>query len=173
MRENLRIGRGPFDMDGFGCVHLDDANYAAVRCKRNSEGRSSIDQTGSRKPTQSSDIPYAIPKCSLVKLRHLCSALKGRKCVHLPRYSSETGHPPRCEEGLPTFTLEKLVPGGIAEVSPSHGRAAGEGQATPGCRRGSNPRANCNCLWVSRIIIVIMKAGVIPPTIASRSIHWI
>jgi hypothetical protein len=31
---------------------------------------------------------------------------------------SETGHPPRCEEGLPIFTLEKLVPGGIAEVSP-------------------------------------------------------
>ena len=30
----------------------------------------------------------------------------------------ETGHPPRREEGLPTFTLEKLVPGGIAEVSP-------------------------------------------------------
>ena len=29
-----------------------------------------------------------------------------------------TGHPPRREEGLPTFTLEKLVPGGIAEVSP-------------------------------------------------------
>jgi len=28
------------------------------------------------------------------------------------------GHPPRREEGLPTFTLEKLVPGGIAEVSP-------------------------------------------------------
>ena len=30
----------------------------------------------------------------------------------------QTGHPPRREEGLPTFTLEKLVPGGIAEVSP-------------------------------------------------------
>ena len=52
MRENLRIGRGPFDMDRFGCVHLDDANYAAVRCKRNSDGRSSINQTSSRKPRQ-------------------------------------------------------------------------------------------------------------------------
>ena len=31
----------------------------------------------------------------------------------------QTGHPPRREEGLPTFTLEKLVPGGIAEVSHS------------------------------------------------------
>jgi len=30
---------------------------------------------------------------------------------------SETGYPPRREEGLPTFALEKFVPGGIAEVS--------------------------------------------------------
>ena len=29
-----------------------------------------------------------------------------------------TGHPPRREEGLPTFTLEKLVPGGITDVIP-------------------------------------------------------
>src|SRR5438309_1027056 len=69
MRENLRIGSGPVDIDRFGCVHLDDANYAAVRIKRNSEGRSSIDQTSSRKPSQDSDIPYAIPKRSLVKIR--------------------------------------------------------------------------------------------------------
>jgi hypothetical protein len=30
----------------------------------------------------------------------------------------ETVHPPRRDADLPTFTLEKLVPGGIAEVSP-------------------------------------------------------
>ena len=118
MRENLRIGRGPFDIDRFGCVHLDDANYAAVRIKRNSEGRSSIDQTSSRKPSQDSDIPYAIPKRSLVKIRDCAQHRRDGGMSTFLAIPSETGHPPRCEEGLPVFTLEKLVPGGIAEVSP-------------------------------------------------------
>jgi len=74
---------------------------------------------------------------------------------------SETGHPPRREEGLPTFTLEKLVPGGIAEVRPQDGRA-GEGQGAPGSGRGTNPRAGSAGLWLLLKFIVIMKAGVIP-----------
>src|SRR4029077_6348077 len=115
MRENLRIGRGPFDMDRFGCVHLNDANYAAVRCKRNSGGRCSIDQRSSRKPRQEFRRSVCNPTCSLVRGTRLCSVWKG---INLSPFSSETGHPPRCEEGLPTLTLEKLVPGGIAEVSP-------------------------------------------------------
>jgi hypothetical protein len=80
--------------------------------------------------------------------------------VNLSPFSSKTGHPPRREEGLPTLTLEKLVPGGIAEVSPWHGRL-GEGEGT-GFGPGSNPWADQDCLWLSRIIIVIMKASVIP-----------
>jgi len=118
MRENLRIGRGPFDIDRFGCVHLDDANYAAVRIKRNSEGRSSIGQTGSRKPSQDSDIPYTIPNAHSSKYEIVLSIEGDGGMSTFLAIPSETGHPPRCEEGLPIFTLEKLVPGGIAEVSP-------------------------------------------------------
>ena len=57
--------------------------------------------------------------------------------IHLLHIPSETGQPPRCEEGLPYFTLEKLVPGGIAEVSPLHD-PADEGQESPGFEPGSN-----------------------------------
>ena len=57
--------------------------------------------------------------------------------------------------------MEKLVPGGIAEVSPSDG-GAGEGEGAPDCRSGSNPRAGANNLWLLRVIIVIMQANVIP-----------
>jgi len=60
MRENLRIRRWPFDMDRFACVHLDDANYAAVRCKRNSDGRSSITRRAHESHVRDSGIPYAI-----------------------------------------------------------------------------------------------------------------
>ena|SRR5947208_2300615 len=60
MRENLRIRRWPFDMDRFACVHLDDANYAAVRCKRNSDGRSSITRRAHESQVRDSGIPYAI-----------------------------------------------------------------------------------------------------------------
>jgi hypothetical protein len=74
---------------------------------------------------------------------------------------SETGQPPRCEEGLRTFTFEKLVPGGIAEVSPLHD-PAGEGQEAPGCGRGSNAGPEPICLWILLETIVIMKASVIP-----------
>jgi len=63
----------------------------------------------------------------------------------LSRSSERTGHPPRREEGLPTFTLEKLVPGGIAEVSSAPGRA-NEGQGASDCRRGSSPRADLKSL---------------------------
>ena len=82
-----------------------------------------------------------------------------------------TDHPPRCEEGLPTFTLEKLVPGGIAEVSPLHD-PADEGQEAPGCGRGSNAGPEPICLWILRETIVIMKASVIPLTLPCRSIDW-
>ena len=61
------------------------------------------------------------------------------------RSSERTGHPPRREKGLPTFTLEKLVPGGIAEVSSLPG-LANEGPGASGCRRGSGPRAGPNIL---------------------------
>src|SRR5437762_2543170 len=101
MRENLRIGRWPFDMDRFGCVHLDDANYAAVRCKRNSDGGGCFNQTSSGKPREGFRRSICNPKCSLVRVRD-CSAWKG---VNLSPFSGETGHPPWCEEGLPTFTL--------------------------------------------------------------------
>ncbi len=74
---------------------------------------------------------------------------------------SETGQPPQCEEGLRTFTFEKLVPGGIAEVSPLRD-PADERQEAPGCGRGSNAGPEPICLWILRETIVIMKASVIP-----------
>ena len=52
-------------------------------------------------------------------------------------FPSETGQPPQCEEGLRTLTFEKLVPGGIAEVSPLRDPADGR-QEAPGFGRGSN-----------------------------------
>src|SRR5437016_13751238 len=85
----------------------------------------------------------------------------GTGCFNGLALPSETGHLPRREEGLPTFTLEKLVPGGIAEVRPQDGRA-GEGQGAPGSGRGTNPRAGSAGLWLLLEFIVIMKAGVIP-----------
>ena len=60
--------------------------------------------------------------------------------------------------------MEKLVPGGIAEVSPLYG-GAGEGVGAPVCRSGSDPRADVDDIWLLREIIIIMKASVIPPTI--------
>jgi hypothetical protein len=49
---------------------------------------------------------------------------------------AEQSYPPRRAEGLPTLTLEKLVPGGIAEVRPSYGGGAGKGEGSPSCRNG-------------------------------------
>ena len=69
---------------------------------------------------------------------------------------SETGHLPRREEGLPTFILEKLVPGGIAEVSSWQGRAS-EGKGTSGCGPGSSLGADPTTLWLLHENIVIIK----------------
>src|SRR5436305_9279217 len=81
---------------------------------------------------------------------------------------SETGHLPRREEGLPTFTLEKLVPGGIAEVSSGQGRAS-EGKGASGCGPGSSLGADRTTLWLLHENIVIIKASVIPTaTMRSR-----
>jgi hypothetical protein len=74
---------------------------------------------------------------------------------------SETGQPPQCEEGLRTFTFEKLVPGGIAEVSPLHD-PADEGAGSAGLRAWLKRGARAICLWILRETIVIMKASVIP-----------
>src|SRR5437016_14398708 len=101
MRENLRIGRWPFDMDRFACVHLDDANYAAVRCKRNSDGRSSITRRAHESQVRDSGIPYAILVFAR-QSKEIVLSIEGDRLFSL---SSERGHPPRCEEGLPTFTL--------------------------------------------------------------------
>ena len=135
----------------------------------NSDGRSFINQTSSRKPRQGFGRSICDPKRSLVRVTRLCSASKG---INLSPFSSETGHPPRREEGLPTLTLEKLVPGGIAEVSPSHDRL-GEGEGMPGFGPGSNPWADRGRLWASRIIIVIIKASVIPPTVTPQGNYLI
>ena len=90
---------------------------AAVWCKRNSEGRT----LSSR---QAHESQVKIPRFHIQYLNvhsskyEIVLNIEGRRRVHLPRYSERTGHPPRWEEGLPTFTLAKLVPGGIAEISP-------------------------------------------------------
>ena len=117
MRENLRIGRWPFDMDHFGYVHLDDANYAGVRCKRNSDGRSLSTRRAHESHVRDSGVPYAILSVRSSEYEIVLS-MEGPRGSNLSPFPSETDHPPRREEGLPTFTLEKLVPGGIAEVSP-------------------------------------------------------
>ena len=105
---------------------------------------------------------HMLRNCSFVRVRDY--ALHGRDgyVSTLLAIPSEAGYALWCAEGLPTFTLEKLIPGGIAEVRPQQGRA-GEGQGAPGFRLGSNPWADCDCLWVSRIIMVIIKQGLYPP----------
>jgi hypothetical protein len=64
-----------------------------------------------------SGVPYAILSVRSSEYEIVLS-MEGRGGINLSPFSSETVHPPRREEGLPTLTLEKLVPGGIAEVSP-------------------------------------------------------
>src|SRR4029077_13679806 len=51
------------------------------------------------KPRQGFRRSVCNPKCSLVKVTRLSPAWKG---INLSPFSCETGHPPRCEEGLPT-----------------------------------------------------------------------
>ena len=60
--------------------------------------------------------PSAIPSVRWLKYEILL--MHGRAGGATVLLFERTGHPPRREEGLPTFTLEKIVPGGIAEVSP-------------------------------------------------------
>ena len=81
----------------------------------------------------------------LTRKYRIGSALKDGRFNRTSLPEPQQSHPPRRAEGLPTLTLEKFVPGGIAEVSPSYG-GAGEGEGAPGCRNGSKPRPEANGL---------------------------
>jgi hypothetical protein len=107
-------------------------------CKRN-PGRPHSSAQGSRNLSPPSNVPNATPQMFARQSEIVLSV--GGTGYGLSRSSERTGHPLRREEGLPTFTLEKLVPGGIAEVSSWLGRA-NEEQGASGCRRGSSPRAD-------------------------------
>ena len=120
VRKNLRISFGAFDMDGFSHVHP-TSQVCATRLQKQ--------------------------LCAVTRRAALneSGTIRTRSLIR-----TESIHPAGREEHLPTLSLEKLVPAGIAEVSPWRFRV-GEGKDVSRWPGNSRPRAERKrlAIWVT------------------------